>query len=200
MSETIFDRWKLTAEELTKIVDDNPSLRGILLGYVAEKKFHDMFLTHVEVTGVKKSDDHNRKRKGDREIIFKGKELTIEVKSLQSNTVRHLEDGTWVGKTQVDASDKRKVTLPNGKTVNTTCLLINEFDLLAVNLFAFGGKWRFAFAKNKDLPRSPWKGYKPSERKYLLATLMEVSWPPKPPFYEDPFGLLEEMARERTVK
>lgn len=32
----ILRRWGVTVDELTRLVDENPSLRGILLGYVAE--------------------------------------------------------------------------------------------------------------------------------------------------------------------
>jgi hypothetical protein len=200
MKRNILDIWQLTAEELTELVENNPSLRGIMLGYVAEKKFHDLFLNHPEISSAGKADDHDRTQKGDRYIIYKGVDVVIEVKSLQSNTVKQLEDGSWQGKTQVDASDKRTVILPNGEKLSTTCLVTGEFDLLAVNLFAFEDRWRFVFAKNKDLPRSKWKGYTEKQRKYLLATLMEVTWPPQPPFYEDPFPLLDEIVRERARK
>ena len=33
---TILDEWEITAEELTEPLDENPSLRGMLLGYVAD--------------------------------------------------------------------------------------------------------------------------------------------------------------------
>jgi hypothetical protein len=200
MKRSILDKWNLTADELTELVEDNPSLRGIMLGYVAEKKFHDLFLSHPEISSVGKSDDHDRSRKGDRYVIYKGVDVVIEVKSLQSNTVKRQEDGGWRGKVQVDASDRRTVILPNGERVTTTCLVAGEFDLLAVNLFAFEDRWRFASAKNKDLPRSRWKGYTEKQRKYLLATLVEVTWPPRPPFHEAPFSLLDEIVRERARK
>lgn len=197
MPKTILNKWQITAHELTSIVENNPSLRGMLLGYVAEKKFQDMFLGHEGISKIGKADDHDRKRKGDRHIVYKGVDIVIEVKSLQTNTVRKLDDGMWYGKTQVDASDRRVVCLPNGEKLETTCLVAGEFDLLAVNLFAFEEKWRFVFAKNENLPRSSWKGYTYEQRQYLLATLMDVTWPPKPPYYEDPYPLLEEFVRER---
>lgn len=200
MKKTILDKWQITAEELTALVENNPSFRGVMLGYIAEKKFHDMFLGHKGISRIGKADDHDRSKKGDRHIVYKEADVVIEVKSLQTNTVRKLDDGTWYGKTQVDASDKRPVHLPNGEILSTTCLVTGEFDLLAVNLFAFGEKWRFIFAKNDDLPRSKWQGYTPEQRQYLLATLMEITWPPKPPFYEDPFPLLDEVLRDRKRK
>ena len=41
--KNILHRWGLTAEELTEIVDNNPSMRGLMLGYVAEFKLRKMF-------------------------------------------------------------------------------------------------------------------------------------------------------------
>ena len=43
----------------------------------------------------------------------------------------------WKGKAQVDASDRREVVLPDNSRVTTTCLLKGEFDILAINVFAF---------------------------------------------------------------
>lgn len=190
--ETILDRWQITATELTEVIDANPSLRGIMLGYLAEVKLRNMWFDRPEVTKWYKYDDHDRRKKGDLVIIYKGKEFIIEAKSLQTNTVKH-ESGIWSGKVQCDASDRRTVELPNGKKMETTCLLVGEFDLLAVNLFAFEKDWRFVFAKNSDLPRSRYRKYTKAQQKHLLATLIDVTWPPRPPFRDEPFTLLDEL-------
>jgi len=195
----ILKRWEITEEELTELVDQNPSLRGIMLGYVAEKKFHDTFLEHPAITEKGKDDDHDRKRKGDRRIIYKGKTLVIEVKSLQTATVKKTGNDSWEGKSQVDASDRRIIKFPDGSDLNTTLLLRGEFDLLAVNCYAFGEKWRFAFAKNKDLPISNFKKYTEEQRKQLIASLVPVTWPPQPPFTDNPFTLLDELVKEGDI-
>lgn len=197
--KSILERWSITEEQLTDLVDQNPSLRGIMLGYVAEQKFHDSFLEHPEITEKGKDDDHNRTKKGDRRIVYKGKTLTIEVKSLQSAMVKKLGPDEWEGKSQVDGSDRRIIKFPDGTELNTTLLLRGEFDLLAVNCFAFGEKWRFAFAKNKDLPTSSFKKYTEEQRKQLIASLVPVTWPPKAPFTDDPFKLLDELANEKDL-
>lgn len=63
---TILERWGITAEELTVARDENPSLRGMLLGYVAEYKLRRLWFTdRPDVTHFVKPDDHNRKEKGD---------------------------------------------------------------------------------------------------------------------------------------
>ena len=94
----LFERWGITEQELTDLVDANPSLRGIMLGYVAEKKFHDIYLGHPAITEKGKDDDHDRKKKGDRHIIYKNKQFVIEIKSLQTEMVAQIGEDEWTGK------------------------------------------------------------------------------------------------------
>ena len=164
----------------------------MMLGYVAELKLEQLWLDRPGVSRVVKPDDHDRRRKGDRLVRYMGRTFVLESKSLQTATVAKTDDG-WIGRAQVDASDRRRVTLPNGSEVTTTCLLRGEFHILAVNVFEFGKAWRFAFAKNQDLPASSYRGYSEYQRRHLLATLVTVHWPPQPPFREEPFTLMEEL-------
>ena len=196
MPETILDRWDVTPEELTELVEKNPSLRGMILGYLAELKLEKLWLSGDNVSEVIKHDDHDRKKKGDRVIRYKGQEFIFESKSLQSAMIEKTEEG-WIGKAQVDASDRREIVLPDNSRVTTTCLLKGEFDILAVNVFAFEEKWRFVFAKNSDLPTSSYRKYTPYQRQHLLATLVTVSWPPRPPFSDEPFTLMNEIIQKR---
>ena len=184
----------MTIEELNYIVEKNPSLRGMIFGYLAELKLEKLWLRHEDVSLRDKPDDHDRRRKGDRLVVYKGREFVFESKSLQTNSIERTDDG-WVGKAQVDASDKRRVQLPDGTHLETTCLLRDEFDILAVNVFAFQNKWRFVFAKNRDLPGSAYSRYSEYQRTHLLATLVTVHWPPRPPFRAEPFTLMNEMLR-----
>jgi hypothetical protein len=163
----------------------------MLLGYVAEYKLRSMwFIGRPGVTHHVKHDDHDRKKKGDLVVTYKTHPFIIESKSLQTNSIRE-EGGVWFGKAQCDASDRRIVTFTNG----STCLLAGEFDILAVNLFAFENQWRFVFAKNSDLPRSTYRKYTPEQQAELLASLISVRWPPEPPFSEEPFSLMNEMLK-----
>jgi hypothetical protein len=193
--ENILDRWTITPDELTIAIDENPSLRGMLLGYVAEYKLRKIwFADRPDVVLQVKHDDHDRKKKGDLVVTYRGRDFVIESKSLQTHTVRS-EDSVWHGKAQCDASDRRKVKFADGSTLETTCLLAGEFDILAVNLFAFENRWRFVFARNLDLPRSTYAKYTPEQQAELLASLVAVSWPPRPPFRDDPFALMDEMLK-----
>ena len=192
MLRSILDRWDFTVEDLTYIIEQNPSLRGIVLGYLAELKFQQFWLNGPRVAVQPRPDDHDRGRPGDRVAIYGGREFVVEVKSLQTNTVHPTLAG-WTGKSQVDASDRRTVTFPDGSTLQTTCLLRGTFDILAVNLFAFGEEWRFAFAKNSDLPLSNHRPYTDYQKEHLLATTVTVSWPLEPPFRENLFEVMDDI-------
>ena len=184
VSPNILDRWKLTPNELTRLTDENPSLRGMLLGYVAELKLERTLLSEDELRYLGKPDDHDRTKKGDHVVEYAGQQFTIESKSLQTSTVKNDGD-TWRGKAQVDASDRRTVILDDGSEIETTLLKVGEFDILAVNCFGFTQQWNFVYAKNIDLPRSTYRRYPPEIREQLLASLVPVSWPPEPPFTID---------------
>lgn len=196
-SETILDLWGITATQLTGLVKANPSLRGIMLGYVAEHKFQEMIELNPHISASVKHDDHDRSRKHDRVITYKGAPFTVEVKSLQTNLVKRV-DGRWTGRAQVDGSDRRDVVFPDGSKLNTTLLLRGQFDILAVNCFAFEGRWDFCFALNSDLPKSKYKKYTQAQRDCLIASLVPVTWPPEPPFVLEPSPLLERLYRGRA--
>ena len=192
---TILEKWQITAEELTQIVNDNPSLRGFLFGYISEYKARAYFDGHVNIENVRKYDDHDRTSKGDISFRYKGKEFRVEAKSLQTNSVKNIGDDKWTGKFQCDASDRREIRLPNGHKVNTTCLAVGEFDIVAVSLYAFGEQWREEKKKNSDLPHPGARSRNVStqDREYLIKTLIDVSWPLQAPFTTDIYSLLDGM-------
>ncbi|MBR6051485.1 MAG: restriction endonuclease [Clostridia bacterium] len=196
--KSILNRWQISDEELTHIMDENPSLRGFIFGYVSEYKARKFFDGHRGISDIKKYDDHDRKSKGDISFVYRGREFKIEAKSLQTNSVSSGEDGIWKGKFQCDASDKRTIHLPNGHTVSTTCLAVGEFDIVAVSCYAFGNTWKFAFAKNKDLPHPNERARNvPAEdRGYLIKSLIDITWPLESPFTEDVYKLLDEIVEE----
>jgi hypothetical protein len=169
----------------------------MLLGYVAELKLKELISVLPNISYTYKFDDHDRKKKGDLYIVYRGKAFDVEAKSLQTSTIKFDEaTQTWTAKTQVDASDRRTIILSSGKKLNTTLLLRGEFDILAVNCYGFGGEWKFLFAKNTDLPSSTFKSYEESDRKELIASLVSVSLPAKPPFYESLKDLLDSMIED----
>ncbi len=188
--------WDITAEELSEIVAENPSMHGLMFGYVAEYKLKKMWLQRREVTGLTRPRSHDRKSKGDFRFQYRGRSVTVEVKCLDTPKVKY-KDGVYQGTFQCNASDSREVVLPNRRRLTTNCLVVGEFDLLAVCLFAFGGQWKFAFALNSDLPRTTWRGYTTAQQKYLLKSAMPISCPLRSPFADEPFGLLDRLVAKR---
>ncbi len=196
-SANVLEELGLTATDLTALVHDNPSLRGMVISYAAEQKLRANWLSGNEITYLGKPSDHDRRNKGDHLIEYQGNRFTIEIKSLQTRMV--VKDGDiWRGRAQVDASDRRTVTLMDGNSLETTLLMVGEFDVLAVNCFAFGQGWKFVFAKNQDLPRSRYRNYTDEVRNQLLASLVPVSWPPEPPFSDNLFTVLDDLISSRT--
>jgi len=189
--------WDITAEELSEIVAENPSMRGLMFGFVAEYKLKKEWLLRRGITNLDRPRSHDRKQKCDFTFDYRGINAKIEVKCLDTPKVR-LNDGVYKGTFQCNASDTTKVTLPNGRKVTTNCLAVDGFDILAVCLFAFGNKWQFAFARNRDLPRTTWHKYTPAEQKYLLKSTMKISWPLQAPYTLDLFALLDGLVAERV--
>jgi len=192
------DQWRLSYDEINELITDNPSLRSFVAGYAAELKCRRIWFPPKsdKVTNVIKYDDHDRTKKGDIAFDYRSQHFNVEVKSLQTNSIRDV-NGHKVANFQCDASDRRPVEFPDGSTVETTCLLVSEFDLLAVCLFGFYEDWIFACAKNADLPRvsdrGRAKGYTPYQRQWLLATSMPMQDPPIAPYRMEPWSLLDEL-------
>lgn len=197
IDESVLAEWDITATEFTDIIRENPSIRGMVFGYVAEYKLRKIwFKDRPGVSHFVKHDDHNRKKKGDLVVTYKGREFSFECKSVQTNTVQRTDNGGFFAKVQCDGSDRRLVSFPDGTTLQTTCLLRGQFDILAVSLFQFEKTWRFIFAKNKDLPPNTYRKYTPNQQALLLPSLMPVSWPLAVPYRDEPFSLMDELIAE----
>jgi hypothetical protein len=94
---SILEDWDINETYFTDVVRDNPSLRGMILGYVAERKLKDLFVSSGKTTNHRKDDDHDRSKKGDLTLNYKGQEIVIEVKSLQTNSIKiQKADGSWI--------------------------------------------------------------------------------------------------------
>ena len=101
---------------LVEVLKANPSLRGMVYGYVAEVAF----AVHLEKMGIAeedhfKPDDHKRKQaKSDRTLKYKDKQYTVQLKSIQTNSLKEVSPGHFTATVQNDASDRRRLTLPDG--------------------------------------------------------------------------------------
>lgn len=171
----------VTPEELVASIKRAPSLRGMILGYIAEEKFEQYVpktYTTIEGKDIKKHDDHDRElNKSDRTISFNNRIYRIQLKSIQTNSIRrNLTTPTLQASVQNDASDSRSIKLPDGRSVITTCYAREEYDILAVPLFPFTGDWTFAYKRNIDCRTTESKKYVGFEH-YLLATTEVITWP-----------------------
>lgn len=97
---SILEMFGVTLQVLTEVVRANPSLRGPILGYIAERKLWELFQVDPRITASRKDDDHDRENKGDLVITYLGREFRYEVKSLQTNSIKMLdaETGLWMPK------------------------------------------------------------------------------------------------------
>jgi hypothetical protein len=82
--------------------------------------------------------------------------------------------GPFKGKFQCDASDRRKVILPNNAEVETTLLQSGEFDVVAACIFSFRNIWEFGFALNTELPKTTHYG---ENSQHLIASHVDIEYP-----------------------
>lgn len=194
--EDWIDKLDITNKNLNKLLDSNPSLRGMIMGYLAEIKLKEMwFDKNKNINNVQKADDHNRDIKADWIIEYKNKKYTIEVKSIQTNSIKILknnENSYLKGKYQCDASDSRIIHLKN-KSIKTTCIKKGQFDILAINLYPFTGNWEFAFIINEDIPTTNYHKYSKETQKQLLKGTMTISYPFSKPYYDNIYTLLNDL-------
>lgn len=185
----------INKDGLVDVLKANPSLRGMVYGYVAEVAFarHLVDKLNFKEEDHFKPDDHKRKQaKSDRTLKYKGKHYTVQLKSMQTNSMREVSPGTYKATVQNDASDRRRLTLPDGTKVEVTNYVKGEYDVLAVSLQPFTGEWRFAYKKNKNLKLSKHKKYPEHVRAYLLATSEDISWPLSSDWTEDFFSVIAD--------
>lgn len=179
-------------EVLTEVLRDRASARGLVYGFLAEIEF----ARWLDRAGIPRAshvvDDDHAKTKSDRTIPYRGKSYTIQVKSMQTNSIKEAEPGAFRAKVQCDASDRREVALPNGEKVATTNYVAGEFMVLATSLQPFTGSWDFAFRLNSTLERSTYAGYGEEIREHLLKTTVPITWPLEAPWTTDLFRLLDE--------
>ena len=192
----IAEEWGLTLDELNAVLFERPNLRGVLIGYLAEYRLQHELSQDSRFHRLQRHNDQDRNRPGDFTITYQGMDISVEVKSLHSNSVRS-ENGGFTGSCKVANSDKRAVTFPDGSTLSTTCMLIDKFEILAVNLYEFRQRWEFAFIRNKNLPRAKDRRYTEYQRTHLLASILKIHWPLEQPFYDSLDPLLDEIRRER---
>jgi len=144
----------LSKEAFAKMLDNNPSCKGLLVGYMAEQILADKLLCLSGFKSVVKIDDQDDK-KGDLDVIFRQdgveKRFSIEVKCVRSKTGKEPPlTGGVSGNVYTGTSDS--IMLEEGG--RTSCSLAGAFDVLAVCMVTITGEWDFYFIHQKYMPRS----------------------------------------------
>jgi hypothetical protein len=141
-----------TSAELESLIEENPSLRGYIQGYLGELALKKQLLKIGGVTSVEKISDHHAD-KGDLRVIYNGRVVSVEVKSLKTTSVRpDVLNDTWQGTVLIKNTDKREIDVPGIGIINTSSLIKGEFDILAICCYAVSKKWEFLFIENRYLP------------------------------------------------
>lgn len=135
-----------------------------------------------EISAVSKIRDHDD-QKGDFRCTYRGKEITIEVKSMATKTVKEdLLNGGHSARIGLQASDAQ--VAQDGTRTRTAER--GRYDILAISAFAIGKGWDFYFIANKYLPASP--SY--PER---LSTSLTVNTANTPCLHTDLLEVLEDV-------
>jgi hypothetical protein len=191
---TIID--SVSPEDLVMSIKRAPSLRGMILGYIAEEMFEKYVpkkYGFINSKDIKAHDDHDRRfNKSDRTIHVNDRLYRVQLKSIQTNTIkRNLETGLLQADVQNDASDSRSIKLPTGNSVITTCYARGDYDILAVPLFPFLGEWAYAYKRNIDCRSTTSKKYTEEDSNYLLSTTEIITWPLTDEWHIDLSDLLD---------
>jgi hypothetical protein len=184
-------RWT-DPEIVLEVLEKAPSVRGMVYGNLAEVQLSRWLVANgVPLENQLRDDDH-AKTKSDRTIFHQGLRYTIQVKSMQTNSIKQVGPERFKAGIQCDGSDRRRVTLPNGHQVQTTNYVAGEFMILATPLHPFTGQWDFAFRLNSTLDRTTSSKYAPEDREFLLKTMVPISWPLETPWTTELFMLLAD--------
>jgi len=142
---------EFTTEEIESSIEENPSLRGYLQGYLAEIALKKQLLLLPGVISVEKIPDQS-KDKGDFKVIYKGSPVVIECKSILTDSIKFdtLND-TWYGRVPLRAAKARNINVEGLGIVNTAHFFKNQFDILAISCYAIDGKWEFLFVETEYL-------------------------------------------------
>jgi hypothetical protein len=135
---------------LAACIDENPSFRGFLHGYISEEKLRDLLKATEGIENVAKIPDHSL-RKGDFAFSYLGKDFTIELKNLASRRLYpDILNGGVDGTVMLKSTDTKKIS----EELTTHHLPRGTFDILAVCTVTLDEQWTFKFILNKNVPSS----------------------------------------------
>jgi hypothetical protein len=185
--------WDTTENEIAKLMDENSSLRGIVLGYVAEEKLKKIIESRTEVSSNHKPHDQNKSIRCDRIIVYKNTQFLIEVKSILTGSVK-IDMNSHSGTAKTNYADKKELVFEDGSSCITSLAMRREFDILAINCYPMTGKWDFLFVPNQAIPSTDSNEYTEFQKSQLFTRTIDVCFPPKNNLhFANIFDLMDEM-------
>lgn len=172
-----------SASVLSSILNNNPSARGFLQGYIAEEYLMTYLRNLPGISDVSKIPDRHSKR-GDIAFNYESRHYTVEVKSLKSNSRKEeFLDGGFSGVVGVKKTD---VAWSKAGVKGTCHLSPGEFDILAISTYNVTGNWGFYFLASEFIPRTEGD---PSK----IKTSFRVNALTTPCLYQDIFKVIEKV-------
>jgi len=202
--------WELSPEEFNRIIHKNSNALSAIYGYVAEERLREMYLEDDDrIENIRSPDDQDVGDKGDWAFRWRGEPMKIEVKSLQTHTIKEIdseqqtlssddEPVRYRAGFHLKGSSDQRTEVYEGDEYQTTLMNIekSDVDIMAVNLYKIKDEWDFAFLKVEDLPRS--KGnYPEGLREQLARSQTRLTIPLQEPFTDDLYGLMDAVLEER---
>lgn len=130
----------LNVAQLTELLEENPSLRGMCVGYAIEYHVRSQLLQDPLVNSVLKMSDHSRESKFDFLVDTAVGDVRVEVKMLQNN-----------GAIRMSKSYSGSTDCAEAGSIATFDILKSNLDVLAVSNPLTG---RTYFVRSEDLPDS----------------------------------------------
>ena len=152
---TILDMFGVDLTYLTQVVTANPSLRGVIIGYLAERKLWDIFAKDHRISNIRKDDDHDRDNKGDLVITFQQLEFRFEVKSLQTNSISMYDETTekWMKKV-LKVSQPKDLGSKRLKNKWQQCELYRNLWVMGGSAARFKGQVQCDASDKREIPLS----------------------------------------------
>ncbi len=205
--------WELSPEEFNRIIHKNSNALSAIYGYVAEERLRELYLEDDErVDNLRSPEDQDATDKGDWAFTWRGEPMKIEVKSLQTHTIKEVEstnsssEGSESNEPtryragfHLKGSSDQRIEQYEGEEYRTTLMNVedSDIDIMAVNLYKLRDEWDFAFLRVEDLPRS--KGnYPEGLRRQLARSQIKLTVPLQEPFTDDLYQLMDQVVEERS--
>lgn len=204
----VTERYNLTLNEISEIVDMYRPLRASFDGHVSEFIFVKQYIkTCSRITEFHKPDNQDRSEKGDVTVVFDGVSLKIELKTILSGNrktlkrnphqVNTVEGSYWRGRFKTRTSSYKTITFSDGSQLNTLCVPRKQVDVFGVCVRPMTGKWEYMYCTTTDLPGTENKEFTPLQQQELLKPEMYVQWPPVFPWTDSLESALERAAAQK---